>query len=179
MESDDALILRCSRDPAAFRELVQRYKARLFGFLVHLAGRDSADDLFQDVWLRVLRAAPRYEARGQAAGWLFKIARGVALNHLSRAGRIEPTAPEDAALEHADREPSPHAALEREELAARIDALVLELPREQREVFLLRELGRLSFAEIAELVGVPLGTTLSRMSYAVRKLRARLEGEYV
>lgn len=54
MENDDDLILRCGRDPAAFRALVERHQGRIYGFLMRLAGRERADDLFQEVWLKVL-----------------------------------------------------------------------------------------------------------------------------
>lgn len=169
---DDALIARCTEDPAAFRALIGRHQARVFGFLVNLAGRDAADDLFQETWLRVLRAAPRYEGRGLAGPWLIRIARGVALNHLAR--RAPRFAGEEEAERLPDAAPTPHGAFEAGELSARVRAALTRLPAEQREVFLLRELGGLSFKEVAAELGVPLGTALSRMDAALKKLRMYL-----
>lgn len=170
---DDELILRCAGDPGAFRVLVGRHQARVFGFLVNLAGRDAADDLFQEVWLRVLKAAPRYQPRGLASAWLVKIARGVALNHLARSGRVRFDG-EEAARDVPEPGPTPAAAAEGRDLRERVSVALAGLPEEQREVFLLRELGGLSFREIAEELGLPLGTVLSRMNYALRKLRKSL-----
>jgi RNA polymerase sigma-70 factor (ECF subfamily) len=172
---DDVLIARCAEDPAAFRALMGRHQARVFGFLVNLAGRDAADDLFQETWLRVLRAAPRYEPRGMAAPWLVKIARGVALNHLAK--RSPPLVGEDEAASVPDAVPTPAAAFESGALSERVSAALAALPSEQREVFLLRELGGLSFKEAAAELDVPLGTALSRMHAALKKLRTLLGDE--
>ncbi|MDD2773904.1 MAG: sigma-70 family RNA polymerase sigma factor [Elusimicrobiales bacterium] len=174
MDSDDSLILRCSTDPAAFRELVRRYKAKLYGFLIHMAGHDAADDLFQELWLRVFKAAAHYEPRGQASSWLFKIARGVALNHLTRRGIWARTQSEDSAQDFPDPSPTPHTVLEHSDLKVRMRAALAALPREQREVFLLRESGGMSFKEIAAELDIPLGTALSRMNYALIKLKVSL-----
>jgi RNA polymerase sigma-70 factor (ECF subfamily) len=175
LDATDALIVRCAADAGAFRELVDMYQAKIYGFLVNLAGRDAADDLFQEVWLRVLKASPRYEARGQGSGWLFKIARGVAMNRLSRWRPSGEADLEGVAEGVADLEPQPLDLLEREETRSRLEAALAQLPPEQREIFLLREVGELSFKEIAVELGIPLGTALSRMNYALKKLQNLLE----
>lgn len=175
MDETDTLIGRCAQDPAAFRRLVELYQGKLFGFLVNLAGRDAADDIFQEVWLRVLKAAPRYEARGLGSGWIFKIARGAALNDLARRRRSAGEPLEDhAAADLADAGPLPMEFLERAETRDKLQAALGALPLEQREIFLLREVAELSFHEISEQLGIPLGTALSRMNYALRKLRGLL-----
>lgn len=173
---DDDLIRRCAADPDAFRELVARFRARLYSFLIHLAGPQAADDVFQEVWLKVLRSAPSYEARGKAASWLFKIAHRAALDHLARRSRAgEPAGLDDEAGRLSDPAPQPPAEAEARETRARLAAALASLPLEQREVFLMREYGGLAFREIAAELGVPLGTALSRMNYALGKLRISLE----
>jgi len=174
MDSDDDLVLRCRSDPDAFRGLVERYKARLYSFLIRLAGREAADDLFQEVWIKVYDAADRYEARGKAASWLFKIANNLAINHVTRSARAVHVPVEEAAERLRDPSPQPHAALERDELRRRLSEGIDGLPREQRAVFMLREYAGLSFKEIAETLEIPLGTALSRMNYAMDKLRNAL-----
>lgn len=179
MRNDDELIEACRRDPAAFRALVERYQGRLYAFLTRLAGREAADDLFQEVWLKVYRNADRYDARGKAASWLFKIANNAAFDRLARRGKEGGVVESGVDIEgFADRSPGPTAILEEAEGRGRIDAAIARLPPEQRQVFLLREHGGLSFKEIAAALGIPLGTALSRMNAALEKLRAALEDRH-
>lgn len=176
MENDDDLILRCRRDPAAFRALVERYQGRIYGFLIRLAGRERADDLFQEVWLKVLKNSGRYEARGKAVSWLFKIANNAAFDDFSRQKREFSRSSQDGNIEgFIDQAPGPAAVLEQDETRRRMDAAIGGLPMEQRKVFLMRECGRMPFKEIAASLGIPLGTALSRMNYALEKLRVALE----
>lgn len=176
MENDDDLILRCRFDPAAFRELVERYQGRIHGFLIRLAGRERADDLFQEVWLKVLNNSGRYAARGKPASWLFKIAHNAALDDFVKRRRDGDRLDPEGGLEgFADGAPGPAEALERDEGRLRVDAAIEGLPLEQRKVFLLREYGRMPFKDIAAELDIPLGTALSRMNYALEKLRAALE----
>jgi len=172
---DDALIQACRTDSEAFRTLVERYQARIYSFLIRLAGRDAAEDLFQETWLKVYENAHRYEARGKAASWLFKIANNLTRNHWAKSGRRKFVSADDAAERLPDRAPQPHAALEQEESRKGLAAQIAALPVEQRQVLLMREYGQMSFKEIAETLDIPLGTALSRMNYALGKLRNALE----
>lgn len=175
MESDDALILRCRSDPAAMRGLIERYQARIYSFLIRLAGREASDDLFQEVWVRVFENADRYEARGKAASWFFKIANNLAMNHLSKRRKEGGIDLEEEAMNAADPEPPPEAQAQNQEAGRRLVEAIKRLPAEQRQVFLMREYGELSFKDIAQALDIPLGTALSRMNYALGKLRGALE----
>lgn len=176
MENDDDLILRCQRDPAAFRALVERYQGRIHGFLIRLAGRERADDLFQEVWLKVLKHSDRYTARGKTAGWLFKIAHNAFLDDLTKHRNDNTRWEGEGEIEgFADGAPGPAEQLERDESRLSVDAAIAALPLEQRKVFLLREYGCMPFKDIAATLGIPLGTALSRMNYALDKLRTALE----
>ncbi|MBI3507657.1 MAG: sigma-70 family RNA polymerase sigma factor [Proteobacteria bacterium] len=178
MDQDDALILRCRTDPEAFRALVVRFEARIYSFLIRLVGRDAAEDLFQEVWLRVYENADRYEARGRAISWFFKIANNLAMHHWEKSGRRRHASMEGAAERVADPAAQPPEAAERGEALRRVSEAVERLPAEQRQVFLMREYGRLSFKEISETLEIPLGTALSRMNYALEKLKKLLEDSH-
>lgn len=174
MDNDDELIRRCAADPEAFRELVERFQMRIYSFLIHLAGRQAAEDLFQEVWLKVFRNAASYEPRGKAISWLFKIANNLALYH--RVKRAVETVDIDiAAAWLSDPAPGPHTVLENNEKRVRLAAALKGLPFEQRQIFLMREYGEMSFKEISQSLDIPLGTALSRMNYALSKLRGALE----
>lgn len=174
MDDPDQLILRCRQDPAAFRRLFELFQERLYSFLVHLVGRQAAEDLFQEVWVRVYEAAPGYEPRGQASGWLFRIANNLAISHLRGASQERRRAAGEAGDDLPAREPDPAEQTERSEEARRVEAAIASLPQEQRQVFLLREEGGMAFKEIAESLEIPLGTALSRMNAALEKLRRQL-----
>ena len=175
MDADDKLILACTRDPSAFRALVECFKMRIYSFIIHLAGREAADDLFQEVWLKVFKSAGRYEARGKAASWLFKIANNVCLDHLRKRGREKLDGLGEAAEALPSKAVGPSAEAEHGEARRRIHQAIESLPVEQRQVFLMREFGGMAFKEVAAALDVPLGTALSRMNAALGKLRTALE----
>lgn len=180
--TDEELAQRAGQgDPAAFEELVRRYEDRLYGFLFHRV-RAWAEDVYQEAWMKVWSHLPRYEARERFGAWLFTIARNAAADAAEREGRrrgvpLDAPGDEGAPIERVPGRGGPEEDAEAGDLRARIDAALAALPPEQREVFLLREYGGLSFKEIAEAQGCPLGTALARMRYALAKLRERLEGK--
>src|SRR5277367_4815230 len=107
MDETDRLILRCREDPAAFRRLVELFQDRVYSFLIHLAGRQAAEDLFQEVWLRVFQAAPRYEPRGKALSWVFRIANNLACSHHRGSSRERAQVAGEATDALASRDPEP------------------------------------------------------------------------
>ena len=176
MDTDSELILRCHDDTRAFRDLMDRYDKRIYTFLVGLAGESQADDLFQEFWLRVFRFSGGYRPQGKASGWLFRIANNVAMDGLSRrrraAGNVDIA---ELGESLPDASPTGLKWAEQEELRRRLAAALEALPLEQRQVFLMREYGGMTFRDIAEELDIPIGTALSRMNYAVAKLRISLE----
>jgi RNA polymerase sigma-70 factor (ECF subfamily) len=179
-ESECELRLR-SGDPEAVRLIMKRFQRPLLSFLGNMTGDyGSAEDLLQEVFIRVWRHRDRYQAQGRFSGWLFTIARRLALDHLEKAGRRRTAPLEGECLE--ERLPEPDAApdkvLEGADLQRRIEWAIAALPEEQREVFLLREYGGLQFSEIARMTDAPLGTALARMRYAVLNLRKALGDAY-
>lgn len=151
----------------------------VYTFLMqHTGSRDAADDLFQEVFLRVVRGRDGFRAeRGSFRTWIAAIARNVLTDRWRRQGhepRNEGDAPEPSLLPAGGPHGNPLALLRGEELRARIVAALEALPTEQREVFLLRELVGLGFEEIAAVTGCKVPTAKSRMRYALEGLRAAL-----
>ncbi len=170
-------------DDRALERLMKRHGPALYGFLVHRLGdRASADDAYAEVWLRAWQGRASYREQGRIQSWLFTIAHRLSLDALERLGKrpisIDQPAGEESPLAErlASPEPGPEASAESGELGRRMSSALGELPPDQREVFLMREYGGLSFKEIAETQECPLGTALARMRYAVQKLRKSLEG---
>ena len=150
-------------DASALEALCGRYERPLHQFLWrHLGGRD-VDDLYQETWLRVVRAAARFDRRRRFSTWLFQIA----LNLCRDWGRRPPPEPIDPAsirepvAEHADRD----AALD-------VARLLSALPEEQRAAVVLRYCHDLPEDEVAMILDVPRGTVKSRLHAAVRRLVA-------
>lgn len=184
-ESDERLMRRFrGGDASAFEALVRRHRRPVHAFLSRLLGdRGRAEDLLQETWLRVVAAAPRWEERALFRTWLFTVARNLAADEARRkAFRGSPVPLEAPDPERrrsrvpepvADDPPPDHLA-EGALLRGRLEEAVAQLPEEQREVFVLRELADVPFAEIAAITGAPLPTVKSRMRYALDALRRRL-----
>jgi len=172
---------------AAFAELVSRHERRLWNFIRRfVADSATAEDLLQEVFLRVVKSAGDWHPSAKFSTWLLTIARNLCTDNarrgaIRRADSLDRTpgvAGSDSGLRRIDRVAAvdgnaEKAALNRE-IAIRVDAAVTELPVEQREVFLMREVMDMSFAEIANATGASEPTVKSRMRYALERLRAAL-----
>lgn len=185
--TDEALMLSFrDGDARAFEELVARHRRGLFNFLLRsVQNRSRAEELLQDVFLRVVRSKDRYEKTAKLTTWLYTIARNLCVDE-SRRAKFRRTVSLDAPRRSqeedspamvdsvaADQVPTDEAAAApqiRQRLAKAID----QLPEDQREVFLMRQMSGLSFKEIGEIVGAPENTVKSRMRYALEKLRQEL-----
>ncbi|HUT93684.1 MAG TPA: sigma-70 family RNA polymerase sigma factor [Thermoguttaceae bacterium] len=175
-------------DLRRFDALVDRYKCRLMSYIGHrVPDRHHAEDLTQESFLRLFRAARSggYSGRASVCTWLFTIADNCATDYLRGSGRRPLTLETDTAAENTDASPSrldcrPSAILDPAEAAARresqrrAEALLDGLPDEQRRVVALKVLGGLTLAEVAAVVGCPLGTAKSRLLYGLRKIEALL-----
>ena len=180
--SDEALMLQFrDGDAHAFDVLYERHKGPLFRYcLRHCNERGTAEETFQDVWMRVIGARARYRPSAKFSTWLYRIARNRVIDVYrvdNSSQRVslddESSAPEPRAAETTD----PGRRLDSERVAARIDALLAELPAEQRDAFLLHEEAGLALEDIARLAGVGRETVKSRLRYALKKLRGALRDE--
>lgn len=175
--TDEELMLAYGAgDVAAFQTLYSRHRGPLFRHLARQV-RDAAlaEELFQDVWQRVITARERYRPDAKFATWLYQIAHNRVTDHW-RAKQHRPEAPADAD-ELAARVPDPETPerqLSAFEERRRLQLALEELPDDQREVVLLRLEQELSLEEIGEITGVGRETVKSRLRYAMDKLRARL-----
>jgi RNA polymerase sigma-70 factor, ECF subfamily len=183
-EDDSDLMMRyAGGDLRAFAALYARHRGPLYRYVARLVrDREAADDLFQEIWSRVIAHRERYEPRARFSTYLYRVAHNCCIDHLRRAATRPGLVP--ACDETGDEEPtlalsapdedSPESRLERAELLACYRAALESLPVEQRDVFLLSEQSGLSLEEIAAVTGVGLETAKSRLRYALAKLRKAL-----
>jgi RNA polymerase sigma-70 factor (ECF subfamily) len=185
VELEDVLRRACRRDPQALGRLVDRFGPRVFGLLLRMTGsRDVAEDLMQETFLRIVRTIDQYEEAGRFEAWLFRIAANLARDRARRLGRrgehVSWDALEDGALAAAARtmdHESPDRKLLADEAGAHLAACLARLTDSEREILLLRHYSELSFREIADMLGVPLGTALARAHRALQRLRSLYEGK--
>jgi RNA polymerase sigma-70 factor, ECF subfamily len=177
--SDEELMLRYGKgDATAFETLYRRHRLTLYGFLLRQVGNpESASDLFQDLWMRVVNSRGRYEARAKFSSWLYAIAHNRLMDYYRASGRASFLGPEESESALGDLpapEIAPELRLDRQRAMERLYAALAQLPDAQREAFLLQQEGELSVEDIAAATGVSRETAKSRLRYAVAKLRASL-----
>ncbi|HEY7954074.1 MAG TPA: RNA polymerase sigma factor [Polyangia bacterium] len=186
-DSDESLMFRYrDGDVRAFELLVTRHRKAVYNFIVRFV-RDAAqaEDVLQETFLRVIKSADAYEKQAKFTTWLYTIARNLCVD-AARRGKHRRAASLDAPV---NNDPEAPALIERiadagagvdrqaigRQMALRMQEAIAQLPDEQREIFLLREVNDLQFNEIADIVGCPENTVKSRMRYALEKLREALE----
>ena len=183
VDRDKELMLRVrGGDMAAFEELYARYSRPLLNFLYRLTwDRAFAEDLVQEVFLRLWKGRARYRPTGKFTTYLFQIAKNHWLNEREKRNRrISPVSLEAGADESSNGlrdavgsgERGPMARTLDKELGERIAAAVGKLSEKLRLVFVLGQLDGMRYADIAEILGIPVGTVKSRMSNAEKAIRA-------
>jgi RNA polymerase sigma-70 factor (ECF subfamily) len=158
----------------AFEEIVKRYQRRVYGIALRIVRRhEVADDVAQETFIRAYRSLATYDAGRPFGPWLCQIAANLAVNHVRSPQGREEALPEGHAETPAVASGPLDDVLEGE--ARRLlDSAVASLPAEQRAVFVLRAVEELSYREIAEALGLSMGTVMSRLSRAREKLREAL-----
>ena len=187
--SDEQLLGRYARgELEAMEVLLARYKRPLFHFVLRLVReRGKAEDLLQESFLRMVEHAASFHGSSSVKTWLFRIARNLCIDELRRqkhrrhASLDAPSAAHGAEGEGQnlyERVPHHGAGPERSvvdrDLAQRMASAIDELPEDQREVFVLRQVQHLSFKEIGDITGVSENTVKSRMRYALERLQKSL-----
>jgi len=185
-ELNDAQLLKRFKqgDETAFVTLVNRYRIPLFNYIYRLIGdKHNAEDLFQDVFVRVFNAISDYQEQGKFASWIFGIANNLAIDYLRKKGRrksifVDNNMP-DSETNYFDSVPdlgfSPEDFIEQKELQEILKHAINQLPIAQRQVLLMREHSDLPFKEIAEILDCSINTVLGRMRYALFNLRNILQ----
>lgn len=173
---DSALMLRYrDGDVAAFEALYRRHNDALYRYLLRLCRhRDNADDIFQEVWGKIIKAADSYRPTAKFTTFLYRVAHNCFIDHLRRnkrhthTGNLEPDAQPDPG-------DLPEMLAERSLARERLEVALKDLPDEQRDVFLLHEEAGMDLTEIATIMGSNRETAKSRLRYAVKKLRAAID----
>jgi RNA polymerase sigma-70 factor, ECF subfamily len=167
---------------SAFEALESRHRGPVFAWLVSsLGNRSDAEDLYQDLWFRVIKNADSFKDVSFKA-WLWKIARNRVIDFRRKK---RPELVLDASGGGDDDQPmvdriasgvsAPADNVEMEDLTGRVMDAVKSLPESQREVFLMRMESHMSFNEISEILNIPLNTALGRMHDAMNKIRNKLK----
>lgn len=171
--TDAALMFRYrDGDVQAFELLYRRHNDGLYRYLLRLSlNRATAEDLYQEVWSRIIKARSNYRPSAKFTTYLYRIAHNCFVDSLRRNKRYAGDAPFDV-TELVDQASAPEDNVERQRLRKRLFEALAELPAEQRDAFLLHEEAGLNVDEIARTTGVNPETAKSRLRYANKKLRA-------
>jgi len=178
-DDDGVLLARVAAgDRAAFDAVYRRFYRPLFSFLMRLTDDpESTEELVDDTMLVVWQSAASFAGRSRASTWVFGIAHRKGLKHLERRGRQPRRSPLDAGNEPVAAGDTPDRTWDRRELASAVGAALTRLSVDHRTVVVLAYHHGLSYPEISEIVGCPLGTVKTRMFHARRHL-ARLLPAY-
>ena len=186
-QRDRELVERCKAgDTAAFDELVTLYRGKVYAMILNMIHNDAdAWDLSQDVFVKAWKALPKFEARSAFYTWLYRITHNVTYDWIRKrkavvAGEFDDAVAQEAepgALTAPPSAESPDDALHRTELRGKIAEAIESLSDDHREVILRKEIDGLSYQEIADSVGCSIGTVMSRLFYARKKLQAILAGD--
>ncbi len=170
----DELIERClSGDQAAWNEIVRQHWRKVFNLAYKFVGRhDEAEDLTQDIFLKIFKALHTFDRRANFQTWLISISRNLCIDHYRSVRKERETMARDvdaSDLSPVSRERSPYGHVEQIDLRHLIRLALAELPAALRQAVVLRDLQEFSYQEIAERLGLPEGTVKSRIN------RGRLE----
>jgi RNA polymerase sigma-70 factor (ECF subfamily) len=168
---DEELMLAYGQgDAGAFEALYKRHRGPLYRFVLRaIKHRSAAEELFQEVWIRVIESRSRYAPQARFTTWLYTIAHNLLVDHWRKKGLTLVQLDEEATASAPD---NPARQVEARESLARLLEAIEALPAAQREAFLLHEEGGLSVAEIAAATGTNEEAAKSRLRYAMAKLKA-------
>src|SRR5687768_15253949 len=177
MEAPDEELMLAYRggDAEAFETLYRRHRARLFRFVLRgVMARAVAEELYQEIWMRVIEARASYTPTARFTTWLYTIAHHRLVDHWRRRGLAMDTLDEENAPSGTS---DPVQELEAREALQRFAAALERLPPAQHEAFLLHEEGDLTVREIAVAMACNEEAAKSRLRYAIARLKAALEGD--
>ena len=172
MPEDSALMLRYKDgDTSAFETLYKRHNDSLYRYLLRLSNnRAAAEDIFQEVWSKIIKARQSYRATAKFTTFMYRVAHNCFIDYIRRNKRHANSVPIDADI-YEDESDAPETNVERSLARERLNLALQDLPEEQRDAFLLHEEGGLSIDQIASVTGSNRETAKSRLRYAVKKLR--------
>lgn len=173
-EMDDAaLVSACRRgERRAMEALYHQYKRRVYGLVTRIAGPSDADEVAQDVFVRIYRGLPKFRGDSQLGTWIYRLAVNAALSHVTRRAK-RPTTGEEA-MEHV---PAPVGPRRDPRLAERLEQALAALPPGYRAVLVLHDVEGLSHEECASILGCRVGTSKSQLHKARSRMRELLGPE--
>jgi len=184
------LVKRCQAgDTEAFDELVTRYRTRVFGMIYNMVHNEQdAWDLAQDSFLKAWKSIGRFRGQSSFYTWIYRIVMNVTIDWLRKKKIKGGGAEFDDAIQLREIDPAsktvpktealPHQVMERDEIRARIEKAIGQLSPEHRAVILMKEIDDMQYHEIAEALGCSIGTVMSRLFYARKKLQSLLRDVY-
>lgn len=173
-------------EAAAYRGIVEKYQGRVYAMVYGMVrNREDARDITQDAFVKAYNSLDSFRLEASFYTWLYRIAMNLAIDFLRRRTRQPTTSfeetiaarDEDGGIAEAHHSDDPRRNLERKRLYKRIMDALDELPEDQKQIILLRELEGLSYKEIADITGVAEGTVMSRLFYARKKMQKLLAEE--
>src|SRR3954465_7372940 len=184
------LVKRCQAgDSEAFDELVTRYRTRIFGMIYNMVhSEQDAWDLAQDSFVKAWKSIKRFRGQSSFYTWIYRIVMNVTIDWLRKkqvkAGgaefndsiQLKEVDPASKTVPKADRLPS--VTMEQKEIRTEIDKAIAQLSPEHRAVILMKEIDGMQYHEIAETLGCSIGTVMSRLFYARKKLQSLLRDVY-
>ena len=185
LADDQTLILQCrAGDPAAFRELVRRYQQKAYGIAYSmLRDSDDAMDVTQEAFIKVHRYLDNFKGSSSFYTWLYRITVNLCIDHIRKHKKVQAVDYDDT-MEHDDAQGSellpatmdmdPGRNLDRRELREMIEQALDTLSPNHRAVILMREVEGLSYKEMAEVMEVSMGTIMSRLFHARKRMQVAL-----
>jgi len=183
--SDEALVGAAQKgDMVAFEELVARHRDKVYARAFSMVrSEDAATDLSQEAWVKAWQRLHQFQGEASFLTWMTRIVINLCLDHLRKQKRLRAESIEqlDEELGGVERQmpiitPNPTERLERSELRERIDRALAQLSYEHRTVLILHEFQELEYKEVAKRMGCSIGTVMSRLFYARRKMAVLLAG---
>jgi RNA polymerase sigma-70 factor (ECF subfamily) len=167
LDADDARLLEACRlgDRRAMEALYHRFKRRVFSLVARIAGSGDAEEVSQEVFVRIFRGLPRFRGESQLSTWIYRLAVNAPLSHVERRPR---RAEGEEALAHIPAREGPKSD---PYLAARLQKALVALPAGYRAVLVLHDVEGLAHEEIAEILGCRVGTSKSQLHKARAKMR--------
>jgi RNA polymerase sigma-70 factor (ECF subfamily) len=189
LEDAEVVALACQGQERAFRALVQRYQRPIFSLIVRMVQDATlAEDLAQETFVKAFRALGSYDRRYRFSNWLFKIANNLTIDYLRKrqiptlsidapAGTRDGVRPGETALAHVlpDSGETPEVHMTNLELGAQLEDAIGQLRPEYRSAILLRHVEGYAYDEIADIMGVPMGTVKTYLHRGRSELRELLE----
>ena len=183
------LVKRCQAgDTEAFDELVTRYRTRIFGMIYNMVhSEQDAWDLAQDSFVKAWKSIKRFRGHSSFYTWIYRIVMNVTIDWL-RKKQVKGGSEFDDAIHLKEIDPAsktlpkadalPYEKMEQSEIRGRIDNAIAQLSPEHRAVILMKEIEDMQYHEIAETLGCSIGTVMSRLFYARKKLQNLLRDVY-